>query len=216
MNARILLTILTAAAATAAPAQAQTQTGPCGLFEAVEPGDTLDTVAARCGVTVELLRRANPGVAEPAPQVATVLALTLPDSSVVVAEPVDEGPKVVEAPADDAVVVLSDPGPDAAATPADAAAAEMYLTGLTGLWVRAGQACADPEFQWWLTAEDITVGQDRCVVEGLSAARGGVRLETLCGEHSVVIGRDFVLAPLGPDMVAFQTGEQDGRLERCE
>lgn len=36
----------------------------CGLYEAIEPGDTLSGIAARCDTTVEALSSANPDVDE--------------------------------------------------------------------------------------------------------------------------------------------------------
>lgn len=60
----------------AAPALA----GDCGLYEAIEPGDTLGAIAARCDTTVDALFAANPGIEPTHLQIGTALRLA-PDSA---------------------------------------------------------------------------------------------------------------------------------------
>lgn len=51
----------------------------CGLFEAIEPGDSLSVIAARCDTTTEALFAANPDVDAMDLQIGGVLRLT-PDA----------------------------------------------------------------------------------------------------------------------------------------
>lgn len=89
----------------------------CGLFEAVEPGDTLATISERCDVPVETLQAANPGVDAASPEVATTLSLVLPGDDEVAGAAEAPGPRVVQAPAAEAepaaqvVVVATEPAP---------------------------------------------------------------------------------------------------------
>ena len=44
------------------PMPASAQQSPCGLFDAAELGDSFAVIAQRCGVSMETLSSANPGV----------------------------------------------------------------------------------------------------------------------------------------------------------
>lgn len=57
----------------AAPALAQTAT--CGTFEAVEPGDTVEAVADRCGIALSDLLELNPALRRQAPAEGSVIRL---------------------------------------------------------------------------------------------------------------------------------------------
>lgn len=48
----------------------------CGLYEAIEPGDTLGAIAARCDTTVDALFAANPGIDATQLQIGSALKLT--------------------------------------------------------------------------------------------------------------------------------------------
>lgn len=53
--------------------------GPCGLYEAVEPGDDLATIAHRCDVELETLQRLNPGLSDLTPAQIVVLGAVAED-----------------------------------------------------------------------------------------------------------------------------------------
>ncbi|MEL6957749.1 MAG: LysM domain-containing protein [Pseudomonadota bacterium] len=48
----------------------------CGLYEAIEPGDTLTAIASRCDTSVDALIQANPGTDPQGLQIGGVLRLT--------------------------------------------------------------------------------------------------------------------------------------------
>jgi len=61
----------------AAPLAAET--GPCGLFEAVEPGDTLAIIAARCDTSITALQDTNPGIDASSLRIGSVLRVGGPE-----------------------------------------------------------------------------------------------------------------------------------------
>lgn len=68
----------------AAPAQtgSRADAGVCGLYEAVEPGDTMSAIALRCGVTPETLQARNPSQDPAALRAGAVLSLAPRPASV--------------------------------------------------------------------------------------------------------------------------------------
>jgi len=197
---------------TAPPAPLWAQSGPCGLFEAVEPGDTLQTIAARCAVRVERLRAANPGIAE-APDPGGVVALVLPEGSAQVPSP---GPRMLKAPppprrgaeAPSSPAPLPQPQPDppsrlvllpvpgdGGAPNADAAAREFYLDRMVGQWAPDPAACGG-DAVWRMTPERVALGPESCTIARFGSDSGVVALDVACA------------SPDGPD----RTGRLRARL----
>ncbi len=196
------------------PGAAPAQTA-CGLFEAVEPGDTFEKISKRCGVPMETLLAANPGVDSAAPQVATAIALALPESSEVSGEPPSPGPLVGQVPEPEPVAQVVIVAPEAEAPTADGDLDVILLQPIFGQWVPENGLCADPEIVWTLEPESLQVGEDLCVVENTVLTGDAFVLETSCGGNGVMVARDFVLRPVDALTMSFSTGAQDGVLKRC-
>lgn len=198
----------------ALPAAAQSS---CGLFEAVEPGDTFTTISERCGVAVETLIAANPGVDAAAPQVASTLSLALAEgtATTVAGEPVSPGPRILQAPAPEPqtpaaqIVVIetqsnapqpAEPGP---------------LFNIIGQWSQAGEVCADITDLWTITEDHLQIGDDTCAIDGVAGGPDDFLLQTVCGSNGVVVGREFTLRLLDALTLSYETGDQKGVLNRC-
>ncbi len=198
---------------------ASAQAAGCGLFEAVEPGDTFAVISQRCGVPVDTLVAANPGIDAAAPPVANTLSLALPaQAGTVVAgvtvTPQPPAPQVVvvetEKPAPPAQVVVIE-----TATPAPPAIEASVLAPLLGRWTPAGAVCADPDAAWMVEQERLLVGGETCALESVVLTQDVYVLGTVCGSNGVTVARDFSLQVLDALTVRFATGEQEGVLSRC-
>lgn len=195
---------------------------PCGLFEAVEPGDTFELVAQRCGIAVETLIAANPGIDAAAPEVATTIALVLPEGAEVAGEPASPGRRILQAPetgtapgaqAPEAQVVIV--ATDPPAPPAEDNLDAKVLQPVFGQWIPPGGICADPETVWTIEDERLSVGGDVCAIENTVLTGETYVLKTVCGGSGIVTARDFVLRPLDALTLGFVTGDQEGVLTRC-
>lgn len=191
-----LSVLLLALAVTVPAAPLRAQTGPCGLFEAIEPGDTLATISARCAVPLDLLRAANPGIAD-APDPGGVVALVLPEGTAQVPSP---GPRMLKAPppprrgaeAPSSPAPLPQPQPDppsrlvllpvpggGGAPGADAAARQVYLDEMVGEWAPDPAACG-ADATWRMTPERVSLGPESCTIDRFAADGGVVALDVAC------------------------------------
>lgn len=203
------------ALSTATPLAAQTA---CGLFEAVEPGDTLTGIAERCGVPLETLVAANPGVDAAAPEVASTVALTLPDAAGTPGDTAPAtrpapGPRMLKAPepkperpAEPPLAAVAPPVPTpapVAAAPTEAEIAQRYREDFAGRWAADARHCAGSE-AWVLGAQEITTAGESCAVSGLAAAEGGLVATLACPADSALAVRS------GPVLLAL---DAEGKLQ---
>jgi hypothetical protein len=175
----------------AGPVVAQTG-GTCGLFVAVEPGDTFDAIAARCGLDARALRDANPDVA--ALPIGTTLR-TGPEPATGTT-PLDVLPGLD--PAD-----IADTG---AVPPANALAPGIYNTTFAGTWVIAGGKCDRPSDTYRLGAATVVARGVQCVIGDIGGSDEGVTLQLGCDTPGTATGEATGEAR------ALTLSQDDGRL----
>ncbi|MGR3572401.1 LysM peptidoglycan-binding domain-containing protein [Brevirhabdus sp.] len=207
----------------------------CGVFEAIEPGDTLDTISRRCNVDPGQLLAGNPDID---PKVGLRPGRVLIVGPTPQADPATGGGMAAagggtmpmrlemaptrmpaDAVASASTALPGEAAPEATASatpPPDPAGAwpDLYLTRIQGLWREAGGYCTQPESTWAFGATQMRENTDLCDLSAVEADGQSARIDAVCAGPGAS-SREYRLQLSGTRMTVqgsiFQTN-----LERCE
>lgn len=153
--------LLLASTLLALPVTASAETGPCGAFEAIEPGDTFATIAERCEVPVDLIAALNPEVDPAKMAIGAVLQLTTtsPEGGAAAAA-TTPAPESAPAPASAPAPTPAPPAPvETAAKPRERPSpAARWTSAFIGGYAADAACPAGPE---WTLADETIEGAGR-------------------------------------------------------
>jgi hypothetical protein len=157
----------------AVPLTAHAQSGPCGLFEAVEPNDTIQTIAQRCEVPISLLADLNPSVVMDAP-----LAMGT----------------TISVGAFEATPTAQDIG-EAAPLGGDPTAQDAYFNKAIGIWQGDGGTCSTITGSWEFSSQEIRGNAARFEIKGIYGTADRWVIDTVSIKTG--IERQLVITPRG-------------------
>ena len=187
-------TILAIALLAALPLHAQDSAPQgCGVFEAVEPGDSLQTISQRCGVPLSVLAEANPA-AQGDLQPGTVVSLD---------------PTTPAAPA-------PEPGEISVVGAAAGYAQRRYEKRFTGTWFERGAECSGTDGTWVFEATTMRHEEERCDIRAFEAAMDEIVVTAACARQGQTPrDRTFTLNLTDIDAMSIDTGGDKVGVQRC-
>ncbi|GFE65462.1 LysM peptidoglycan-binding domain-containing protein [Litoreibacter roseus] len=169
-------------------------TAACGLYYAVEPGDTLRSVAAECRIGVSQLLSANPLLSDTGP---------MPTGSVIVVGPSDPM-ELTEVSMTSGTLPASPPP----------TAGTLFQTQIAGLWREVGGSCSQEGTTWSFSRSTLRDNGLQCKVVEIEENNVAAQVNVRCKGRGATERSYYVQPNSGAGMTVsgslFQTN-----LRRC-